>query len=492
MIKAGSKKIKIMVLAMVYLTALFFFTFKLLSVPPGLETDEGSIAYNSVLISQNLRDENGRLLPFFILSCKGTDWKQPTLIYLSAIFFRLLGKSLLVFKLINPIIMLVGVSLMGLTLNKLFGSLKLTAMGMILFICTPILIITTRLMNESALAGFFSSAWFWALLSYREKQQQKKFLVLAALALGIGFYSFKGMRILVPVWGILSLFFIAWKNEYRFKSKEMWQDLFSFGLTALPFAAAAPFLELKYPGAVFDHQVVHLESYRFYFYYWLANLDFSFWFGKPDVGKIYFTDMYGPFLLASLPLFLTGVWESVRRRGIFLFSLICFATTPMLMGLAKSTDYSHRLVGMVPFFIVLVVLGLKKLTESNRVSKIVLGGVLLLLLINIFDFGHFYYFRYPKLDSTKKAFGNQLHDAFYLLSQEEYKSGGEVYVQDDIWQNRGDANRFFEKAYFEKPIKGWIRGSKIPSGSVLLTEMEQAEGFTKIASHNNLYIHKAD
>ena len=91
--------------------AAFLFTFKLLSNPPSLETDEGSIAYNSALISQNLHDQNGRFLPFFILSSDKTDWKQPVLIYLIAFIFKIFGISLLAFKLVNVFISLITVVL---------------------------------------------------------------------------------------------------------------------------------------------------------------------------------------------------------------------------------------------------------------------------------------------------------------------------------------------------------------------------------------------
>ncbi|HOZ81237.1 MAG TPA: hypothetical protein PK370_03395, partial [Candidatus Woesebacteria bacterium] len=86
---------------LVFIFGLFLFIFRILTVPPGIETDEGSIAYNASLISKNFRDQNQRFLPFFILSSDKLDWKQPVLIYLSALYFKIFGASLLVFKLVN-------------------------------------------------------------------------------------------------------------------------------------------------------------------------------------------------------------------------------------------------------------------------------------------------------------------------------------------------------------------------------------------------------
>ena len=108
-------------LGLVFVMAVFLFTFKILQVPPGVETDEGVIAHNAALISKTGRDQNGRFLPVFILSSDQLDWKQPVLIYLTAIYFKIFGTSLLVFKLVNVSLVLVSLGLMWILLKELFG-----------------------------------------------------------------------------------------------------------------------------------------------------------------------------------------------------------------------------------------------------------------------------------------------------------------------------------------------------------------------------------
>lgn len=98
--------------------AIFIFSYNILNNPPGLETNEGSISYNAILISKNFRDQNNRFMPFFILSSDNVDWKQPVLIYSSAIMFKIFSASLLNFKLVNVIYSLLTVLLIF-TLTRL-------------------------------------------------------------------------------------------------------------------------------------------------------------------------------------------------------------------------------------------------------------------------------------------------------------------------------------------------------------------------------------
>ena len=146
--------------------ATFLFTFKILSNPPSLETDEASIAYNSALISKNLRDQNNRFLPFFILSSDKSDWKQPVLIYLTALSFKVFGISLLSYKLVNVSICIITAILFFYLLKIIFKKNLFAFIGTLILITTPIIIICTRIGNESILPIFFSTLWLLSTLSF--------------------------------------------------------------------------------------------------------------------------------------------------------------------------------------------------------------------------------------------------------------------------------------------------------------------------------------
>lgn len=476
-----------------------FFTFKINSIPPGLETDEGSIAYNSVLISQNLRDQNHRFLPVFILSSDRIDWKQPVLIYFTAALFKIFGSSLFIYKLANVIFSLLGASLLAVIVNILFKNKKYSFSGFLIYITTPIIFIATRIGNESLLPSFISTLWLLTLLLYKRKPKLI-YLVFNALSLGIGFYSFKGMRAITPTWSVISFIFIYalnWNKKYPLK-KNIFnpgtiKKVLLFSTVLLPFYLISPILELKYAGAVFDRRSFQLHSIYDFFYYWLSNLSLSFWFATPDVGRVYHIASFGAVFLIFMPIFITGLISSIYKKNDFTFISICFLLTPLLFGVARSINYSHRLTAAVPFIIILILSGFKNtfiFLKKIKYRSLIYLGFFLLLTISIFDFYKFYFINYPKLNTTKEAFGKYTFPSFLKLSKLSQDQNLTPYVQENIFSSEGDEHKFYNLVYFKNKLNIWNLGENIPNKSILLTENDSLEGFSNpgFSPGDNLHI----
>lgn len=502
-----------------------FLTHRILEVPPGIETDEGSIAYNAALISQDLHDQNKRFLPVFILSSDKTDWKQPVLIYQAAAIFKIFGKSLFTFKVVNVIVALASIYLVWIILDILFKNRLYQIIGTLIFLTTPIFFITARIGNESIQPAFFSSLWLLSLLLYR-KTSKKFFVAMAAFSLGVGFYSFKGMRLLIPVWTLFSYVYLfalssekipAIKNLSNkhhsikqsinqslqaffttLKNREFLSLSITFFVSLLPFMAITPLLEYKYAGAVFDRKVINLESYRHYLHYWFSNINFTSLFTNPDIGRVYFMKNFGPYLLAVAPIFLIGTLFSIINKGFSLFVLLTFIFTPLLFGFAGSIDYSHRLVGSVPFFVIICVYGvsaidhnLKKLSSGSIIStSLVIFSLFLssvFAIINTTDFYSYYYLKYPTLDATKVAFGNNFNQMFIRLAKESKSQSLTPFVDERIYNLGIDGNRFYELSYFSSKINVWKLGQSIPEKSILLTQLEKLDGFKLVANFEEKY-----
>jgi len=511
-------KFKVLVIFIVILS-LVTLTFRILSVPPGVETDEGSIAYNAALISQTLKDQNGRFMPFFILSSDHMDWKQPVLVYLSAIAFKIFGTSLLVFKLVNIFTTLSALILIYFLCKLIFNNKYYGILGVLITLTSPIVIITSRIGNESIQPLFYSSLWLLSLVLYK-KFHKNFYLFISALALGIGLYCFKGMRIITPIWILLTIFYllarylrlnnidklITEKNNFSktlnklfsiikktITNKKFLKSLIIFVLTIIPFIVIIPLLEWKYPGSVFDRQHLPQESYRQYIHYWLSNLNFSFFFTQAEIAKTYETSTYGPFLLALLPLFIVGIFKSLKKIDFNFFILICFFVTPALFGAPKSMGYIHRLIGIIPFLVIIILQGFFELRYYlienykygglKKILSIILTSTLLIFtLYNYLDFASFYYFKYPKLESTRNAFGNKFNEAFKTLSKEAKLRNLQPYVQENVFDRGGDTNNFYNVAYFDRKIKIWKLGENLPTGSILLTDIEKIDNYQNINS----------
>lgn len=453
--------------------AVFIFLYNILNNPPGLETDEGSIAYNAVLISENLRDQNNRFMPFFILSSDNMDWKQPVLIYSSAVLFKIFGASLLTFKLVNVIYSLLTLILIYFLTRIVIKEKVYALIAMVLYSISPIIIITTRIGNESILPAFFSTLWLFLITLYFKKPL-RLYIILAALALGIGFYSFKGMRIIVPVWSVLTILFTLFIHKL---SKKTAINTLFFIVTILPFALIIPLLELKYAGSIFDRSSIPIENYRYFIHYWLANMNPFSLFSEPDIGKIYQMNYFGALLVSTLPVFIAGIYSIVKQSNYRRFLLVTFMLTPALFGIAKSTSYSHRLTGLVPIYAIIATLGFKYLYETKKTLAIFAS---VLILLNFLDFANYYYFKYPNYSQTKISFANHYHMAFKSLANISKSKKLTPYIQSDIYNAHGDANKFFEHAYFDKSINIWHLGDSMPKNSVLLTQVGQLESATNL------------
>ena len=244
---------------------------------------------------------------------------------------------------------------------------------------------------------------------------------------------------------------------------------------------------------MFDRRQFSLESYRHYVYYWLSNLDLSFLFLRGDQGKIFSVEMFGTFSLGSLPFFLLGIKKAVEKISIHTFVLLSLLVSPLFFGLAGSVGYGHRLVAMIPAYVVVTTLGAGVLFEQSKMKKIVTRLTILVLasffIVNTFNFMRYYFFTYPNLRETKEAFGNTLNDAFYRLSQISSKNNLTPYVQDDVYASHGDGIKFFEIAYFNAPLHLWKPGQTLPPRSLLLTQIGHIENLSAIdASVSPLYL----
>ena len=90
--------VKTVKIVLVFILLCIFYSYRILQVPSGLTADEGAFAYNAVLLSRTLHDENGRFMPFFVLSLNGTDWRQPVTQYYLAALFKIFGASLFLLR----------------------------------------------------------------------------------------------------------------------------------------------------------------------------------------------------------------------------------------------------------------------------------------------------------------------------------------------------------------------------------------------------------
>ncbi len=125
--------------------------------PPGFYIDESSIAYNSHTISQTGRDEYGSAWPLFFRAFG--EYKNPTLIYLLAAFFKVTGPSIAVARACVALLGLLTGVVLGLLAWRMTRSLLVAATVATAAWLTPWLFESSRVVLEVAaypcLVGLF-------------------------------------------------------------------------------------------------------------------------------------------------------------------------------------------------------------------------------------------------------------------------------------------------------------------------------------------------
>jgi hypothetical protein len=448
-------------------------TYRLEEVPMGLSVDESSLGYNAILLSKTLHDQNDRFLPFFVLTVNGRDWKQPVMAYSIAGLFKIIPPTQYSLRLGGVIVAMISLCLIYLFISRLFNS-KFGLIGCLLFISVPIIMIQSHIAHENIMPLPFVLTWLISLLVY-EKKMSWKYLVLAGLSLGAGFYSYKSMRLIVAVWSVLSclyLIYSQYSKDHRRRLVSILTPAIIFSLSILPFFAITPWLEFKYAGAVFDNKSTNFRYFYDFFFPYLSSFDPAYMFIKGDITIWHSTDRHGMFLLTTLPLFIIGCYQAIRRRGFWVFIIISFFTAPLLFGFVDSIHRFSRLLALIPSFVALSTLGIYTLLDSKPkiLFRIMLGVIVVLSIFNYYDFINYYWFDYAKF--SRSSFSPDVHLSYETLAKLAKNNQLTPYIDSYICESDSEDSQFFETAYFGKPLKRWQAEEPLPNGSILMTPLE--------------------
>jgi 4-amino-4-deoxy-L-arabinose transferase-like glycosyltransferase len=461
---------------------LAFFSFRLADTPNGINLDEASYGYNGILLSENLRDAHGRFLPFFILASDNITWYPPYMQYFIVLLFKLFGSSTFVMRFATVIITVIS-ALLTLYFAKLIFDKKSAFITLISFLIIPEVMIETHTPLEHMIVVPFVLLWLINLFKYRQALDNK-YLIFAALSLGLGFYSYGGIRPLVAIWILISIAYVAYLNRPAHKlslhsltRKKYLLPLFTFTLTALPFFTVILVLEYYYAGAVLNRVSFNVNSIYSYFYYYLASFDISFLFVTGDKLLIQSTLRHGMFLLSTLPIFAIGLYQTFRKESDYFMLLgITFFSSPLLYGFVGSAYFAHRLLYMVPFYTIFFTLGVKEMiTNRNRWLRYGCYTLFVLIMFNYFDFWKYYMFDYPKdtyhlfyhLEDYKKP--------YEILSSEAKNRKLQPFLSARIARldgiNINDAELFTRATYFPK-LPSVLDEDKdgLPTNGILLSE----------------------
>jgi 4-amino-4-deoxy-L-arabinose transferase-like glycosyltransferase len=431
--------------------------------------DEPAFGYNAVLLSETLHDENGRYLPVFVLSLDGKDWRQPVTQYFMAVYFKIFGASVYNLKFTSVIVAAVGSVLMYLLGRKLLGNLG-GWLSLLFFATTPIVMMHSHLGLDNIMPIPFVIVWLLGLFFY-EKTTDRKYMILSAVALGIGFYTYKGMRSFVPVWTVLTGIYLLinfLKKRSKKQFKEGFRNLLYFGVAIAPFYLAIPFLEYKYANAIFGQSNLQIDSIYIFLTSYLSSFDPSFLFITGDTLPHHSTGRHGMFLLASLPFFLIGLYQAAKKSKYWKFLVIAFFAGPLLFGFPGSIHRASRLMAFIPVYALISALGATLLLKKKQ-FKYLFVILAVLVGINYFDFISYYWYQYPK-DNYHIFYRSDKDPPYKALKERSIESGKKILVTKELLEDEGIVEKFVRSIYFVDQPDVWEGSAEnFPENGILLS-----------------------
>lgn len=471
------------------LTALFLFTlfsYKLTEIPSGVTIDESAFGYNGILLSKTFRDENHRFLPVFVLSIQGKDWRQPVTQYLIALSFRLFGPSLYNLRVVSVVTVVISVILIYFLGKKLLGNSGGIAAGIFLA-TTPIIMIQSHLGLDNIAPVPFVILWLLTLFLF-EKDKKYFWLVISAISLGIGYYSYKGMRVFVPIWVILTALYLG--REFLSKmTKKVFpkavKPVLFFCISIFPFFAVIPVLEYFYSGAVLDHTHFVFEGFYKVFYPYLSSFDPSFLFIKGDDILIHSTGWHGMYLLFSLPFFLAGL--SFWKKGSFWkLIILSFFLGPLLFGVANSVHRASRMLAEVPLYSLISAAGFLYIWQMRK--KIILLILTVALAANYYDFLHYYWTKYAA-DTSNLFYCFTCAQKPYNKLKELSTGKNLVPYVDEVVAKREDTTFDFARTiyFLNRPASWDAKQGDLPKNAVLMTDNDNINYLQIVGKQGNLF-----
>jgi len=406
-------------------------------------------------------------LPLFVSTSNQTDWKQPITFYSTVLAFKIFGPSYGLLRRVSVIFVLVSAMLIFLLGREILG-LKAGILSLIIFITIPAVLIQSHLALENIAPVPFTILWLLMLKLY-QKNLRKRYLYWSALFLSIGVLSYPGMRIIFPVFLLITLFFLIYLNKIKSFRKKL-SVIFSFTIVALSFPALMLLAKNQYPGAILSNNGPHgIQSYQEFLLPFISSFDPSFLFIQGDSTPYHSTGRQGVFLLATLPLFALGIFTVAQKKDPFLmFILLSFLFAPLLYGLPGSIHRGSRLLVLLPPYTIIATLGFLKFFDIKNISfrYISIFLIAFLIVLNEVDFVKDYWYEYPQRVKSEFAKPYQLvfERAKYLARAYNLTP----YIQSDFKSQNEIAESFFEIVLFPEKLKLWRDNQSIPGESVII------------------------
>ena len=421
--------------------------YKVAEIPPSLNWDEVSIAYNSYSILKTGKDEWRQVLPVHFKAYG--EYKLPAQIYASIPGVAIFGLNELGVRITPVLYGTLTVLVMFFLGRALFESELVGLISAFLLAISPWHIQLTRASFESSFATFWIVLAIWFLVKGFSK---KKWFVFSMIPFGISVFTYNSARIFTPLF-LLTIFLIYRQNLIKFR-KILLVCLVVFTIIVLPLT---PFIlsgerSARYklvsitddPGLIprinenrgFSKlpqplpRLIHNKLTYVGFYFtrnYLAHFTPQFLFisGAPHkqhhvqgMGELYW--FQAPFLIIGL---IALLFMRQRFKGL-LMAWVLLAFIPVSIT-NDSIPHALRTLIAAPFYQLLSGYGffisLGWIKQWKKISKTLAGSLLfIVILISFIYYLNQYYNIYPKAYSRDWQYGYKQAVDYIAKHKDEY------------------------------------------------------------------------
>ena len=425
--------------------AFFLRVYKVTLIPPSLNWDEVSIAYNAYSILKTGRDEWGQFLPLHFKSYG--EYKLPAQVYASIPAIAVFGLNKFGVRLTSVVYGTLTVFILYFLVQEMFRKRAVSLISAFLLAVSPWHIQLTRASFESSFALFWVIMAIWFLVKGLRKP---KWLIFSALAFAVSIYTYNSARVFTP------LFLLAIAIIFR---KYFWKVKKWFLLSALVFACLmVPLVPFVLSGeasaryklvSITDEKglvprinerrgasalpwilprLVHNKATYLSFYFaknYLAHFTPNFLFIKGAGHRQHHVQGVGEIYWFQAPFILLGLYFLAKKKDSSLKILLPWlflVFVPVAMT-NDSIPNALRTVIAAPVYQIFTALGiyaLFKILKNRKLFYALMGIGAILFLINSSIFLKNLFVYYPVRYSRDWQYGNKQVVEYIKENQDKY------------------------------------------------------------------------
>jgi len=345
-------------------------------VPIHLHHDEVYFGMISHSLSQTWRDPNGRLLPILFQMGDSHHWYPPILIYFTALWLKLLPLSDAAVRLPNAVIGVANVVLIYFVAQRMFRDRWLALAAAAILAATPAHFINSRIATDCLYPVAFILAWLLLLLRYLETPTRLR-LFAAMSVLGVGVYSYIASVVMMPIYALMTAA-VLWRERRLADSWPgvagfAWPMLFGVGFLAVHPTIVADYMK-KYQLADGTASLNLFQQLRDTLTPWNISDHLNLFHSSFAPGYLFVTGgsniahstrLAGVFLAPLAVLLIVGIVDVIRRpTTVKLLVLAGFVTAPLAATLVPEDFAVPRMLGLLPFGVLLSIGGLARLAAA--------------------------------------------------------------------------------------------------------------------------------